>query len=175
MKNLEKDQLETLLDIIGSSSTPSLQVAHFSEGGDTLINMLKAYCLKKEYTYHLNCTNKDFYETTAQRFKDQKGIVVNKFFLQRRSYLIQAREYNFLFVTTVIDEAMRSDFLKRSHKIVRSAGSIILFIAKKDYHERDNWCALLEEHLYVSTSIVDDMFEHYDVIISRKMHGWGDS
>lgn len=174
MKNLEKDQLSTFLDIIGSSATPSLQIAHFSEAGDMLIDMLREYCLSKEYDYHLNCTNREFYEVTSERFKDQKGIVVNNFFLQRRSYLIQAREYNFLFVTSLIDEEMRSDFLKRSHKIVRSAGNIIIFIPKQDYEERDSWTELLEEHLYVSTSIVDDMFENYDVIISRKMHGWGD-
>ena len=174
MKNLEKEQLESLLDIIGYNSMPSLQVAHFSEGGYMLIDMLKEYCIKKDYDYHLKCTNKDFYEASVERFKEQDGIVINNFFLQRRSYLIQAREYNFLFVTTVIDEEMRDDFLKKSHKIVRSAGSIIIFIGKKDYEERDNWCALLEENLYVSTSVIDDMFDNYDVIISRKMHGWGD-
>jgi len=27
---------------------------------------------------------------------------------------------------------------------------------------------LLEEHLYVATSLVDDMFEHHDVLISKK-------
>jgi hypothetical protein len=174
MKNLEKDQLETLLDIIGSSSTPSLQIAHFSEGGDALIDRLKEYCLSKKYAYHLKCTNKEFYEQIAPKFKEQEGIVVSHFFLQRRSYLIQAREYNFLFVTTVIDEEGRGEFLKRSHKIIRSAGNIIIFVPKKDYHERDNWVANLEENLYVSTSIIDDLFEHYDIIISRKMHGWGD-
>jgi hypothetical protein len=174
MKNLEKEQLETLLDIIGSSSTPSLQIAHFSEGGEVLIDKIYAYCLNKKYEYHLKCTNKEFYELTAQKFKEQERIVVSNFFLQRRSYLIQAREYNFLFVTTIIDEESRGDFLKRSHKIIRSAGSIIIFVPKKDYHDRDNWVSNLEENLYVSTSVVDDMFEHYDVIISRKMHGWGD-
>ena len=94
--------------------------------------------------------------------------------LQRRVYKIQAREYNVLFVSSIIDEENRNDFLKRSHQIIRSAGNIIIFVPKKDSHERDNWVALLEENLYVSTSIIDDIFEHYDIIISRKMHGWGD-
>lgn len=174
MKNLEKTQLETLLDIIGSSSTPSLQIAHFSEGGDVLIDKLREYCLNKKYDYHLKCTNKEFYEKMDKKFKDKDNIVVSYFFLQRRSYLIQAREYNFLFVTTNIDKENRGDFLKRSHKIIRSAGNIIIFVPKKDYEERDNWVANLEENLYVSTSVIDNLFEHYDIIISRKMHGWGD-
>jgi len=174
MKNLEKEQLETLLEIIGANFMPSLQIGHFSEGGDMIIAMIKEYCEKKEYDYHLHCTNREFYEVMSQKFKEQKGIVVQNFPLQRRSYLIQAREYNFLFVTTVIDEESRESFLQRSHKIIRTAGNIILFVPKKDYKERDNWTALLEEQLYVSTSVLDDMFDHYDVIISRKMHGWGE-
>ena len=173
MKNLEKEKLETLLDIIGSNFMPSLQIGHFSEGGEMIIDRIKEYCEKREYDYHLHCTDEDFYEEMSQKFKEQKGIFVKKFPLERRSYLIQAREYNFLFITTVIDEESRGDFLKKCHKIIRTAGNIILFVSKKDYTERDNWTALLEEQLYVSTSIVDDMFEHYDVIISRKMHGWG--
>ena len=174
MKNLENTQLETLLEIIGSSSTPSLQIAHFSEGGESLINKLYDYCFNKKYDYHLKCTNKNFYESIAKKFENKEHIIVTNFFLQRRSYLIQAREYNFLFVTTNIEKESRGDFLKRSHKIIRSAGSIIIFIPKKDYDERDDWVANLEENLYVSTSIIDNLFEHYDVIISRKMHGWGD-
>ena len=174
MKNLEKKQLDTLLDIIGSSSTPSLQIAHFSEAGETLIDKLHLYCVNKKYDYHLKCTNKEFYESMSKKFAEKEHIVVTHFFLQRRSYLIQAREYNFLFVTTNIDNENRGEFLKRSHKIIRSAGSIIIFIPKKDYEERDDWVANLEENLYVSTSVIDNLFEHYDVVISRKMHGWGD-
>ena len=171
MKNLEKDKLQTLLQIIGE--TPSLHIAHFSDGGDTIIDMLKAYCQKREYHYYLLCTNGNFYEKIAQRFQEDKGIVIRNFPLQRRTYLIQALEYNFLFVTAYIEEENRASFLEKSHKIIRTAGNIVLFILKKDYQERDSWRALLEEQLYVSTSVIDDLFEHYDVIISRKMHGWG--
>ena len=88
--------------------------------------------------------------------------------------MIQAREYNFLFVTNLVEEEKRLEFLKKVHKIIRSAGSIIVFIPKEGYAQRDSWVASLEENLFVSTSIIDDMFENYDVIISRKMHGWGD-
>ena len=37
----------------------------------------------------------------------------------------------------------------------------------------NEWLAILEEQYYVSTNIIDDMFEEYDVIVSRRMHGWG--
>ena len=96
------------------------------------------------------------------------------FNLARPSYMIQAREYNFLFLTATIKEEIRDDFLKKVHKIIRSAGSIVIFIEKKGYVQQDSWVAALEEKLFVSTSIIHDMFKEYDVIISKKMHGWGD-
>ena len=171
MKNLEKNELETLLQIIGT--TPSMQIAHFSDGGEIIIDMIKKDCKKKEYEYYLLCTNKEFYEKISLHFENEDLISIRNFPLQRPNYLIQAREYNFLFVTTYIEKEIRASFLEKSHKIIRTAGNIIIFIPKKDYKERDNWMSLLEEHLYVATSLVDDMFEHYDVIISKKMHGWG--
>jgi hypothetical protein len=32
---------------------------------------------------------------------------------------------------------------------------------------------LLEENNYVASNTIDDLFEHYDLLISKKMHGWG--
>ena len=172
MKNLEKDKLETLLDIIGT--TPAFQVAHFTDGGDELMESLNSYCTKQEFHYQVNCTNRYFYESIKEKYQAYATTKVMNFPLQRRAYKIQAREYNFIFVSSIIEKEMRSDFLKRAYKIIRSAGSIIIFISKKDYDERDNWVELLEESLYVSTSVIDDLFKNYDIIISRKMHGWGD-
>ena len=172
MKNLEKDQLETLFDIIGD--TPSYQIAHFSQGGELFTKTLSEYCQKRDYLYQINCTDKLFYEQATELHKDEKNTKVMLFNLARPSYMIQAREYNFLFVTNLVEEEKRLEFLKKVHKIIRSAGSIIVFIPKEGYAQRDSWVASLEENLFVSTSIIDDMFENYDVIISRKMHGWGD-
>jgi len=172
MKNLPKEQIDTLLQIIGT--TPSYQIAHFTESGEALVDSIDQYCRKQDFRYQVLCTNSDFYEKIKDKYQDSDSTYVMNFALQRRVYKIQAREYNFLFVSSIIKPEERSDFLKKSYQIIRSAGNIIIFVPKKDYAERDNWVALLEEHLYVSTSIIDDLFEDYDIIISRKMHGWGD-
>ena len=172
MKNLEKDQLENLLDIIGSN--PSQQIVHFSDNEEMFKKNLSEYCEKRDYLYQINCTDKLFYEQATELHKGEKNTKVMNFNLARPSYMIQAREYNFLFLTAKIEEKIRDEFLKKAHKIIRSAGSIVIFIEKKGYAQRDSWVASLEENLYVATSIIDDMFEHYDVIISKKMHGWGD-
>jgi len=171
MKNLEEHQLETLLQIIGT--TPSHQIAHFTQGGEILVDKIHQYCMKQDYRYQINCTDSDFYERIKEKYLDSPIAHIINFSLQRRVYKIQAKEYNVLFVSSVIPPEDRSEFLKKSHQIIRSAGIIVIFVSKKDYHEHDDWMALLEEHLYVSTSTIDDLFEHYDIIISKRMHGWG--
>ncbi|OQX77936.1 MAG: hypothetical protein B6D54_00785 [Epsilonproteobacteria bacterium 4484_65] len=50
-------------------------------------------------------------------------------------------------------------------------------IHEGDYYlncTKDEWRDILTEQYYVSTNIIDDLFEHYDVIVSKRMHGWGD-
>ena len=171
MKNLEKDQVKILLNIIGSN--PSLQIAHFAQHGEILTEMLNDYCQEREYLYQINALDSSFYEKMSEKFSHSDTTLVKLFPLERRSYMMQGRQYDFLFVTAAIEKEIRSDFLKRTHQIIRNAGNIIVFIPKGDLDERYSWSTLLEEHNYVATSTISDMFTYYDVIISKKMHGWG--
>jgi len=171
MKNLEKDKLETLLQIIGTN--PSLQIAHFTQGEDTLIEALHDYCKTEGYHYQLNCINHGSFETLHEKYKEDTITKVRALPLERNSYMIQAKQYDFVFITSDVNETLRDDFLKRIHKIILNAGNLILFIDKENKVERYQWVALLEENNYVATSTIDDLFEHYDIVISKKMHGWG--
>ena len=171
MKHLEKDKLQSLLDIMGSN--PSLQIAHFTQESNLLTQMLYEYCNQRDYLYQINCTDFKFYEEMNVRFKDEKKVQIRKFSLERKSYMIQAKQYDFLFVTTPITENIKSDFLKRSHNIICNAGNIIIFVDKRDNESCYHWTRLLEEHNYVATSTINDLCHDYDIIISKKMHGWG--
>jgi len=171
MKNIEKDKLEKLLGIIADA--PALRIAHFSESGEMMTEILSDFCQKKGYEYQINCTDASFFDTMSNKFKDKEGVKPIKFTLERPRYMMQGKLYEYLFVTTVIKEEMRSDFLKRAHGIIKNAGNILIFLPKGSYEERYNWMALLEEHYYVASNTIDDLFENYDVLISKKMHGWG--
>jgi len=171
MKNIEKDKLKKLLEIIADA--PALRIAHFSESGEMMTEILSDFCQKKGYEYQINCTNSSFFETMSDKFKDINAVKPIKFTLERPRYMIQGKIYEYLFVTTVIEEKMRSDFLKKAHGIIKNAGNILIFLPKGSYEERYSWMALLEEHYYVASNTIDDLFENYDVLISKKMHGWG--
>jgi len=171
MKDLEKDKLEILLQIIGTN--PSLQIAHFTQEYDTLTKSLHRYCKTEGYHYQLNCTDHASFKTLLERYKEDMTTKVRELPLERNSYMLQAKQYDYVFITCNIQEILRDNFLQRVHKIILNAGNLILFIPKNNMTERYNWVTLLEENYYVATSTIDDLFENYDVIISKKMHGWG--
>ena len=170
MKNLEKNKLKTLLSIIKDS--PSLDIAHFTDQDNLLVELLNDYCIEKDYTYQLNLLDNSIEESMKQKY-NSSNTSIRTFQLQRKSYLIQAKQYDFLFVTATIGLDMESDFLKRIHQIIRNAGQLIIFIKKEDYKLRYRWIELLEEHNYVATNTIDNLCNDYDIVITKKMHGWG--
>ena len=171
MKKLEQDRLEKLFELI--ETKPAIRIAHFCDGGAKFTKMLSNLCLEKEYEYQINCINEATYEEMMERYKEIKDVQPVKMPLARPRYFMQAKEYEYLFVTATIPQEQRSDFIKKCFPLIVKGGNIIVFLPKNDHSLRYNWIALLEEHYYVATSTIDDLFEHYDVVISKKMHGWG--
>jgi len=171
MKNIEQDKLEKLLGIIPSS--PALRIAHFTDSGEMMTEVLSDFCQKREYEYQINCTDNSFFDLISDKYKNMANIKTIKFTLERPRYMIQGKMYEFLFVTANIKDEMRSDFIRKAHGIIKNAGNILIFLPKGSYEERYSWITLLEEHYYVASNTIDDLFENYDVLISKKMHGWG--
>ena len=172
MKKIEKTKLEQLLQIIPDH--PMIRIAHFADSGEEMTEVLSDFCQEKGYEYQINCTDAAFYEKVSEKYRDPDSVKVLKFTLERPRYMIQGKTYDFLFVTAKIKETLLDDFVKRCHPIIKNAGNILIFLPKKNHTERYEWIRLLEEHYYVASNTIDDMFEHYDVLISKKMHGWGD-
>ena len=172
MKQIEQDKLQKLLQIVGPY--PSTSVVHFSDGELELSEAIYGYCHARAYDYQLNATEKGFCESAQRRFEGREGIRVIDFSLKRPKYLIQGKTYEFLFVTMEIPEEQRGEFLAKAHEIIRNSGNILLFVPRENDKERWKWEKLLEENYFVATNTIDDLFGHYDLIISKKMHGWGD-
>ena len=171
MEKIEKTKLGQLLQIVPDH--PMIRIAHFADSGEWMTEVLADFCHEKGYEYQINCTDADFYEKTKEKYRNSENVRTVKFPLQRPRYMMQAKIYDFLFVTSEIDADMREAFVTRCHPIIKNAGNILIFLPKGEREERYDWMRLLEEHYYVATNTIDDMFEHYDVLISKKMHGWG--
>jgi len=171
MKKIERIKLEQLLQII--PDYPMIRIAHFANSGEEMTEILAEFCRQKGYEYQLNCTEPAFYESMSEKYRDSESVKAVNFALQRPRYMIQGKLYDFVFVTAEIEDGMLDDFVKRCHPIIKNAGNILIFLPKKSYTERYEWMRLLEENYYVASNTIDDLFEEYDVLISKKMHGWG--
>ncbi len=158
---------------MGLPLTRAPDIAHFTDQDNLLVELLNEYTTKKGYGYQLNLLDNSIEDSISQKYKSSSTTSIRVFHLQRKSYLIQAKQYDFVFITADIEPDMESDFLKRLHQIIRNAGQLIVFIKKEDYTLRYRWIELLEEHNYVATSTINNLCNDYDIVITKKMHGWG--
>ncbi len=171
MKNIVPETVDQLLQIIHDK--PGQRIIHFSEGSHILTKKLSELTQRYQSTYTLNCCNEICYEKAQTKYTDLSHMNIVHFNLARPRYKIQGIEYDYLISTLDFREKDKAEFLAKCYHIIRTGGNIIIFIPNSSYTERDEWLAILEEQYYVSTNIIDDMFEEYDVIVSRRMHGWG--
>lgn len=170
MEQLEEEKIDQLLGII--NLYPSIRIMQFSDGSHLLSKKISRLCEAHGYEYQLNCTSDIFYQKSTLKYADTDLVKVKFINLDQPRYAIQAKMYDYLFVTSDIPDEEKLSFLKKSYGVIKNAGIIIIFVSKKDYSQIDLWTRLLEENNFVATNTLD-IFSNYDVIISKKMHGWG--
>jgi len=170
MKEIESSEVEKLLSII--QPAPQIRIGHFSDRGETLPKALSSFCEQNSYTYLLNCTDKHYHASMLSQYEAQSSTVVKWFSLDRPNYMQHGKFYDYLFVSCTIADEQKVSFLKKSHTVIKNAGLILLFIPKSDHKALKTWTEYLEEHYFVATSSIT-LGEEWQVIISKKMHGWG--
>ena len=170
MKQLEEERIDQLLGII--NLYPSIRIMQFSDGSHLLSRKISQICEENDYEYQLNCTSDIFYQKSTLKYAESNHVKVKFINLEQPRYAIQAKLYDYLFVTNDIPDEEKLSFLKKSYGVIKNAGNIIIFVPRGDYSQIHLWTQLLEENNFVATNTID-IFSNYDVIISKKMHGWG--
>jgi len=174
MKQLDIHSINQLLSII--DIYPSIRILHFSHNQPNLNSAILKLAQTNNYEFQLNSTTTEDYEYSIEKFKGQSNISILNFNLNRPKYNTQAKLYDYLFVSNEIEDKDRLKFLRKSHMIIKNAGLIVIFIPKMneitDYDNIYRWSSLLEESYFVATNSIN-LSPHFDVIISKKMHGWG--
>ena len=171
MKNIAPETVDQLFQIIPNK--PGQRIIHFSEGSHIITKKLSELTQRYQSTYALNCCKEACYDKAVSKYAELPHMNIVHFNLARPRYKIQGIEYDYLISTLDFAEKDKAEFLAKCYPIIRTGGNIIIFIPNSSYTQRDEWLAILEEQYYVSTNIIDDMFEAYDVIVSKRMHGWG--
>jgi len=169
MKNLESKKIEQLLSIIPDH--PAIQIMHITQSGRQLSDALATLVKQKEYTLLLNVTDDNAYEELKENYSNTFSSVKKMKFDQRR-YASMAKMFDYVFVTTTVPDEFQDQFAKSIHGHIKNAGHIILFLEKSNLKVLDRWRQVLEENYFVATNTID-MFNEYEILISKKMHGWG--
>jgi phospholipid N-methyltransferase len=171
MKSIELNQVEQLLQII--QKKPTQRIVHFTDSAHPLTPMLLNFCQNQENDYYLYCTEEHSYEEMKNTYNNADYMHIVKFVLRRPRYLIQAIEYDYLISTLDFTDTDKTEFLSKCYPIIRTGGNLIVIIPNANYDTRDEWRDILEEQYYVSVNIIDDIFDDCDIIVAKRMHGWG--
>ena len=168
MKNLELKKIEQLLSIVPNH--PALRIMHITDGDSQLTDALFKLIQNKEYELLLNVITDD-HEDIKEKYR-HKEVTVKKITFEQRRYASMAKTYDYVFVSATVPETLQNQFAKTIHTHIRNAGNIILFLEKDNLKLLDSWRQVLEENYFVASNTID-LFDEYEVLSSKKMHGWG--
>lgn len=170
MKEINKKEIEKLLEII--SPAPLLRIGHFADKGTTIPSYLDKFCMEHEYEYLLNCTNEEYLKNIQNRLSFSSASTIKYFPLSRANYMQHGKFYDYLFLDAYVDTQEQTNIIKRSHKVIKNAGLIFIFLPSSDNALLWRYKEILEDNYFVATSDID-LGKNWKVIISKKMHGWG--
>ena len=170
MKKLETKSITQLLEIIPNH--PGLRMSQFSDGGEAFSDALSNLCLEREHEYQLNVLDEIFFIKAKELYGKNSLSIVKRIKWEQRRYSSLAKQYDVLFVTATVPDEHCKFFAKNIHSHIKSSGHLVLFLEKNNQENSDKWKLFLEEYLFVAISTID-MFENYDILIAKKMHGWG--
>ena len=170
MKKLEKKAIVQLLSIIPNH--PAQRIMQISDGGTELSDSIQELVKKEEYEFLLAVTKEDAYLPLKEHYEGESECSVKLIRFENRRYVSMAKIYDYLFVTAEVPIDMVNDFLKTAHAHIKNAGNIIIFLPKNDLQILSVWQEALSENLYVAINTID-IFEQDEILIAKKMHGWG--
>lgn len=169
MKPLESNKVEKLLEIL--QIKPGQRVVHITSSSHILTKHLHQFCQTHNNAYYLYCTKDVFYDKCMTKYVDKSNIRIVKFDLRHPKYRMYDIDFDYLIATLDFREENKELFLEKCYPVIRRGGKIIIIIPNSKYPERDEWREILQKQHYISVNIINDLFEHYDVITAKRIDG----
>ncbi|WP_456323007.1 hypothetical protein [Hydrogenimonas sp.] len=170
MIHLPKCQTDQLMQLI-SAHYPSQQILHISDLSNDLHEALYDYTKKRDFEYDLKTVGAEIEDDGFGR--DHSGFAASKLDLSAKGYNRHAKMYENIFVTLepACLESQMDSFFKKSYRIMKNAG-IIAVIVQRDAPITKLVKEQLEKDNFVALNTIE-IFDGYDVVTAKKMHGWG--
>jgi hypothetical protein len=149
---------------------PNQQILHLTDGRDDLYRTLYDFTRSKGFEYDLRTVG---WEAEGLDCGQHPGCRVERLDLAERRYNKHARLYENVFVT-VSSETLENDIqdiLKKFFRIMKNA-AILTLVIERGSPLLDRIDTDLEECYFVAINHID-IFDDYDVVTAKKLHGWG--
>lgn len=166
MKTLEQDKVDQLLQII--QKKPEQRIIHFSSGSHILTKTLSKLCKKQGHQYYLFCEKDVFYDKSRTKYVGQPHMHITRSSFPHPEDRADDTVYDYFISTLDLGREDKTTFLEKYSPFIKAGGYIIIFISTSGYSEHEEWRTVLEKKNYASIHIGDDLFEHYDVIVSKR-------
>jgi len=144
-----------------------MRIMHFCSDS-FLVEQIKNYCQSEsEYCEYLLAT---LSEENAQNLKKFENSYTKVKYLSenRPRFHIQAKQYDYLFLTTLPQN--RIPFFKKLYSALKNAAPLFLFLKKEQRALSYTIESELIETNYVATNRTD--LKDFIVVSAKKMHGW---
>ena len=169
MIRLDPKKCAQLTQII-SPHYPNQQIMHLSDGSCDLHRTLYEVTKSKGFDYDLRLIE---WETNDLDAAAHAGCTIEAMDLNRRQYNKHAKKYDNIF-TTLRSETLEADLqsvLRKFYRILKNAGVLVMLI-EKDSPLLQSIDQELENSYYSAVGHID-IFDDYEVITAKKLHGWG--
>jgi hypothetical protein len=163
-------QKSALLTQMISPHYPNQQILHLTDGSNDLYRTLYDFARSKRFEYDLRTVGCEIDELDTG---DHPAFRVESLDLAERKYNRHARLYENIFVT-ISPESLEEDIqtiLKKFFRVMKNA-AVLTLVIDRGAHLLDRIDNDLEECYFVAINHID-IFDDYDVVTAKKLHGWG--
>ena len=166
-------QRTLLLTHLVSPHYPNQQILHLSDGGTDIHETLHRFTREKGFEYDLRAVGCETDRFESLREEAHEGYTLEPLDLQKRQYNKHARKYDNIFVTLdpSLLEGQLQPVLKKFYRIMKN-GAILALVVPRGTALLQNIDEEIEACYFTATNHID-IFDDYDVVTTKKLHGWG--
>ena len=171
MHKYDTQRLNLLTNLI-SDHYPSQQILHLSDATIPLHETLYHFTAEEDFEYDLRAVGCGMELFSGLTGDAHSAFSIEPLSLQAKQYSKHAKKYDNLFVTVAPEllQAALSEILKKCYRILKN-GAVFAAILP-----RESFSGIMAEALemtYFSAVNAIDIFDDYDVVSAKKLHGWG--
>ena len=162
-----------LLTHLVSPHYPNQQILHLSDGSTDIHETLYQFTREKGFEYDLRAVGCEPERFASLALKDHEGYTLEPLELQKRQYNKHARKYDNIFVTldpSLMEEQVQT-VLKKFYRIMKN-GAILALVLPRGTSLLERIDEEIEACYFTATNHID-IFDDYDVVTTKKLHGWG--